>query len=73
MMENLRERGELLANQQAAKVQAKVKAVLTDELPDHVVISENRDGIVVEAPNLEDQLIGDSSLRDVAFLMRGVR
>lgn len=73
MMENLRKRGELLANQQAAKVQAKVKAVLTDELPYHVVISENRDGIVVEAPNLEDQLIGDSSLRDVAFLMRGVR
>jgi hypothetical protein len=72
-MENLQKHVEALAQRRAVKIQTDAKTALAAELPDHVTISENRDGIVVAAPDLADMLIGDSSLRDIAFLMRAVR
>lgn len=73
MMEKLQKRGEAIAEKRLARTKSEIKSVLTDELPSDVRIIETTAGILVEAPRLKEQLIGNSSLRDVAFLMRGVR
>ncbi len=73
MMEKLRKRGESIAEQRLAHARSELKSVLAQELPSDVRIIDTAAGILVEAPRLKEQLIANSSLRDVAFLMRGVR
>lgn len=71
MMEKLIKRGGMLADQRLAKVISAIKTVLAEELPDDVRIIETTGGIRLEASRLKDRLIENSSLRDVAFLVRG--
>jgi len=73
MMENLRKRGKILAEQRLARARAEIKAALADELPGDVRITETAAGIEVEGRRLQQRLTGHSGLRDIAFLMRGVR
>ena len=47
--------------------------MLAEELPDEVQVMETDQGIQLEAPRLGARLIGNSSLRDIAFLMRAAR
>ncbi len=73
MMENLQKRGEVLARQRLAGVQSEIKSVLADELPSDIRITETPDGLQMEARRLKQRLLEHSSLRDIGFLMRGVR
>lgn len=73
MMEKLQKRGEAIAEQRLASARAEIKSVLAEELPDDVRVTETDEGIRVEAPRLGARLIENSSLRDVAFLMRAAR
>lgn len=72
-MDRLIQKGERLAKRREAKVRLDVKTALQDELPDHVTIEEQSESVVVEGYGLAEQIVENSSLRDVAFLMRGVR
>lgn len=73
MMEKLQQRGEALAEQRLAEAKSEIKSVLVEELPDDVQVVETELGIQVQAPRLGARLIGNSSLRDIAFLMRAAR
>lgn len=73
MMERLLKRGEAIAEKRLADAKSEIKSVLAEELSGDARIIETAAGVLVEAPRLKQQLIGNSSLRDVAFLMRGVR
>ena len=73
MMEKLQKRGEVLAEQRLADAKSEIKSVLAEELPDDVQIVETDQEIQMQAPRLGARLIGNSSLRDIAFLMRAVR
>ena len=73
MMEKLQKRGEVLAEQRLADAKSEIKSVLAEKLPDDVQIVETDQGIQMQAPRLGARLIGNSSLRDIAFLMRAAR
>ncbi|PIX65917.1 MAG: hypothetical protein COZ43_08475 [Sphingomonadales bacterium CG_4_10_14_3_um_filter_58_15] len=73
MMEKLQRRGEMIAGQRLVRVKSEVKSVLMDELPADVRITETADGLQVEARRLKRRLLEHSGLRDIGFLMRGVR
>tara|TARA_R110000824_G_scaffold65989_8_gene171476 strand:- start:679 stop:900 length:222 start_codon:yes stop_codon:yes gene_type:complete len=73
MMEKLLKRGEAIAETRLARARSGIKSILVDELPRDVRIIETDEGVSVEAPRLGARLIENSSLRDVAFLMRAVR
>jgi predicted DNA-binding protein (UPF0278 family) len=73
MMEKLQKRGEAIAEQRLAGARTVIKSMLAEELLDDVRVTETDEGITVEAPRLGARLIENSSLRDVAFLMRAVR
>lgn len=73
MMEKLQKRGEAIAEQRLAHARSEIKSILAEELPGDVRIRETAGGVRVEARRLKQRLIGNSSLRDVAFLMRAVR
>ncbi|WP_417593458.1 hypothetical protein [Parasphingorhabdus sp.] len=73
MMEKLQKRGVDLAEQRLDRVKSEIKSVLAEELPGDARVTETTKGIEVEACRLGEQLIENSSLRDVAFLMRAVR
>ncbi|WP_424431541.1 hypothetical protein [Parasphingorhabdus sp.] len=72
-MEKLLKRGEIIAEQRLSNTKSEIKSALADELPNDARISINTVGVLIEAPRLKERLIENSSLRDVAFLMRGVR
>ena len=73
MMEKLSKRGQAIADQRLVQVKSEIKSALAEELPGGARVSIIPTGLLVEAPHLKERLIGNSSLRDVAFLMRGVR
>tara|TARA_R110001606_G_scaffold148680_3_gene288726 strand:+ start:285 stop:506 length:222 start_codon:yes stop_codon:yes gene_type:complete len=73
MMEKLQKRGEAIAEQRLARAKSEIKSALAEELSGNVRVTETAGGIRVEARRLKRQLIENSSLRDVAFLMRAVR
>jgi|GEM_PF-915225 len=73
MMENLRKRGEMLAEQRLKGARSEIRAVLADELPGDVRVVETATGIEVEGRRLHQRLIEYSGLRDIGFLMRGGR
>ena len=73
MMDKLIAKGEQLADVKTAHARSEVKSLLRDELPDHFSVEETGDGVAVKAKNLSDEIIDNSSIRDVAFLLRGVR
>lgn len=73
MREKLQKRGEAIAEQRLAHAKSEIKSILAEELPGDVRVIETDEGIQVEAPRLGARLIENSSLRDVAFLMRAAR
>ena len=73
MMENIQKRGEMIAEQRLAAIESEIQSALTGELPGDARIIETAAGIEIKARRLKQQLIENSSLRDIAFLMRGVR
>ena len=73
MMEKLQKRGEAIAERRLARARTEIKSALAEELPGDVRVTETAGGIQVEARRLKQRLIENSSLRDVAFLMRAVR
>lgn len=73
MMDQLIRKGEALAKRHVAVVRTQVKAALREELPEHVAVEETGGGVELRGPDLASELLHNSSLRDVAFLMRGVR
>lgn len=72
-MDKLKHKAETLAEAKVQKTKADVKAALAEELPDAVSVEETNDGVAVFGHQLGRNIIDNSSLRDVAFLMRGVR
>ncbi|QTD57558.1 hypothetical protein [Parasphingorhabdus cellanae] len=72
-MENLIRKAEAVAARELQKTKAEMQAALDQELPEDVSVAETRDGIVVAGRGLGAEIIENNSLRDVAFLMRGVR
>lgn len=73
MMDRLIQKGKRLAKRKEMEIRLDVKTALRDALPDDFAIEEQSEAIVVEGSGLSEQIIENSSLRDVAFLMRGVR
>lgn len=73
MMEKLQRRGEVIAQGRLVRTRSEIKSVLIDELPADVRITETADGLQVEARRLQQRLVENGSLRDIAFLLRGVR
>ncbi|VAW05751.1 hypothetical protein MNBD_ALPHA04-1691 [hydrothermal vent metagenome] len=73
MMEKLLKKGTELAENRRDKSRQEIKSALEQILPDQISAEEIPGGIAVQSPDLGDELIVNSSLRDVAFLMRGVR
>lgn len=73
MMEKLSKRGEVIAERRLVHVKSEIKSALAEELSGDARVSITMAGVLVEGSRLKDRLIGNSSLRDVAFLMRGVR
>ncbi|MEO9599622.1 hypothetical protein [Parasphingorhabdus sp.] len=73
MMENLQKRGEALAEKRLLDTRSEIKSALAAELPGDVEIIETAEGVELKARRLSERLIENSSLRDVAFLMRAVR
>lgn len=73
MMDNLKKRGEAIAEKRLTQTKSEIKLALVEELPGDVQILETATGVEVEARGLREQLIENSSLRDVAFLMRAAR
>jgi predicted TIM-barrel enzyme len=72
-MENLKQKAKALAEAKAKKTKAEVKAALLKELRDTISVEEASDAVVISGPRLGEEIVNNSSLRDVAFLMRGVR
>ncbi|HEY9092177.1 hypothetical protein [Parasphingorhabdus sp.] len=72
-MEKLKQKAKALAEAAAEKARAEVKAALADDLPPHLAITETGEGVTVTGRDLHQEMIEQSSLRDVAFLMRCVR
>ncbi|MEP2103214.1 MAG: hypothetical protein ABJP02_18200 [Parasphingorhabdus sp.] len=72
-MENLKRKAEGLAASKVEKTKAQLKMALVKELPGEVSVEETSGGVVVSDRHLGSEIIDNSSLRDVAFLMRGVR
>ena len=73
MMEKLRKRGDAIIEQRLVDTRSEIKSVLGEELPGDIHISEIATGVLIEGARLKERMIANSSLRDVAFLMRGVR
>ena len=73
MMEKLSKRGEAIADQQLVQVKSEIKSALENELSGDARVNITATGVLIEGPRLKKQLIESSNLRDVAFLMRGVR
>lgn len=73
MMENLKRKAEVLADAAEEKARGEVKAVLVAELAPHHIIEETDEGVTVTGRGLGTDIIEHGGLRDVAFLMRGVR
>ncbi|NRD88311.1 hypothetical protein C8024_00815 [Sphingopyxis sp. BSNA05] len=69
----MQKRGEAIAGQRLARAKSEIKSLLAEELPGDVRVTETGEGVQVEGRRLKQRLIGNSSLRDVAFLMRAVR
>ena len=72
-MEKLKKKAETLAEAAAEKARAEVKAALAAELSPGLEITETGEGVAVSGRDLHREMIEQASLRDVAFLMRGVR
>jgi len=72
-MEKLKKKAETLAEAAAHKARAEAKAALAEELSPHLSITETDEGVAVSGRDLHREMIEQASLRDVAFLMRGVR
>jgi len=73
MMEKLQKRGERIAKRRLDHAKSEIKSVLAAELPEDMQVAETADGIQVEARRLRQLLPENSTLRDVAFLMRAAR
>ncbi len=73
MMEKLLKKGAKLAENRRDKSRHEIKSALEQVLPEYISVEEIPDGLAVQSPDLGEELIVNSSLRDVAFLMRGVR
>ncbi len=72
-MEKLKNKAESLAEATVEKTRADVKAALDEELPDRFSIEETDEGVIVSGGGIGAEMVENNSLRDVAFLMRGVR
>lgn len=72
-MDKLKQKAESLAEAKVQQAKTDVKAALVDELPGQLLVEDTSDGVAVSGPGLRAEMIDNSSLRDVAFLMRGVR
>lgn len=73
MMEKLQRRGEMIVGQRLVRVKSEIKSALAEELPADARIIETAGGVQVEARRLQQRLLENGSLRDIAFLLRGVR
>ncbi|SIN59628.1 hypothetical protein SAMN02745824_0157 [Parasphingorhabdus marina DSM 22363] len=51
----------------------KLTTGLTDDLPDHVQARQDGDDVIISGPDLSSELEDNSSLRDIGFLLQGVR
>ncbi len=72
-MDKLKRKGEALAQARVQQAKAGLKAVLLGELSHDISVEETEDGVAVSGRQLGKEMIDNSGLRDVAFLMRGVR
>jgi len=72
-MDKLIRKGMELAERKKTMVRAELKSTLARSLPDHIAVEEEGDDLLIKGPHLSEQLIDNADLRDVAFLMRGVR
>ena len=72
-MDKLIQKGKELSERKKTMVRSEVKSILTRSLPDHIAVEEEGDDLLIKGPHLSEQLIDNADLRDVAFLMRGVR
>ncbi|GAB5488879.1 MAG: hypothetical protein Pars2KO_24490 [Parasphingorhabdus sp.] len=72
-MDKLIQEGKELAERKKIMVRSEVKSILARSLPDHIAVEEDGDDLLIKGPHLSEQLIDNVDLRDVAFLMRGVR
>jgi len=67
------EKGKMLGDAKARRTQQEVKAALIADLPEHLAVEDEGDAIIVRGRDLGRDILDNSSLRDIAFLMRGVR
>ena len=72
-MDKLIQKGKELSERKKTMVRSEVKSILTRSLPDHIAVEEEGDDLLIKGPHLSEQLIDNADLRDIAFLMRGVR
>ncbi len=72
-MNKLKQKAENVADAAVQKAREDVRTALAEELSGDLTIEETDDGVVISGPDLGAKIVTGSSLRDVAFLMRGVR
>ncbi len=72
-MNKLKHKAEKAASAAAQKTKADIKLALVEELSNELSIEETSDGLVISGSGLGSEIVGNHGLRDVAFLMRGVR
>ncbi|MEW4468379.1 hypothetical protein AB1K62_11165 [Parasphingorhabdus sp. JC815] len=72
-MEKLKQKAEILAETAAQQARAEVKTALVAELDSSLSVTETSEGVTVSGQGLHREMAGHSGLRDVAFLLRGMR
>ncbi len=72
-MKKLKQKAGNMADAAIQKARENIGTALAEELSDDLTIEETSDGVAISGPDLGVEILGNSSLRDVAFLMRGVR
>ncbi|MEO9470352.1 hypothetical protein [Parasphingorhabdus sp.] len=73
LVKSLQARGENLAAVQVTRKLDATEAVLSEDLPEYIVVRKRGDDLMVIGSDVIGERVRNSSLRDIGFLMRGVR
>ncbi|WP_108811149.1 hypothetical protein [Sphingorhabdus sp. Alg231-15] len=72
-MKKLKHKAEKAASAATQKIKTDIKMALVEELSNNLSIEETNDGVAISGSGLGSEIVCNHGLRDVAFLMRGVR
>lgn len=73
MIGSLLARAKAIGQAAAEQKQTELLEVLETAAPPHVDVVQSSEGVTLKSARLGDDLIENSGIRDVAYLLRGVR